>query len=128
MILVDSSVWIQAWRGRDADVIATLARLVEGERVRINPLIRTELLQGARDGRHQQQLRHLLEPIRVQPLPEALWEESPKLYLQCRQRGVTLTTIDALIAVHAKIGKMQLWSLDGIYRKIPHFSHQLFHS
>ncbi|MBI2343013.1 MAG: PIN domain-containing protein [Deltaproteobacteria bacterium] len=122
MILVDSSVWIAAWRGSDAETVAQLTQLIERETVAINWLIRTELLQGARDRTHARTVQRLLEPIPVIPFPDALWDAAPGFYLECRQAGVTLTTIDSLIATHVKVARYQLWSLDHIFTKIPHFS------
>jgi len=118
VILVDSSVWIAAWRG-DGSAANTLSRLIEGGDAVINPLIRTELLQGARDRRHQQELKGLLTPITVLPLPESLWNKAPEIYLQSRERGTTLTTIDCLIATHARIERIMLWSLDQALSKVP---------
>ena len=119
MILVDSSVWIAAWRGKDEKVVSQLTRMIESAEAVINPLIHIELLQGARDIRHQQHLRELLSPIPLKPLEEDVWNEAPKFLLRCREKGVTLTTIDGLIATHAMIGRFDLWSLDTVFSSIP---------
>lgn len=117
MILVDSSVWIDAWRG--GKTVARLTPLIETGDAVLNPLIRTEILQGARDRRHQEMLKGLLSPIGVEALPEGLWEEAPLYYLRARERGVTLTTIDCLIAVHSLLLRCPLWSLNQVFRRAP---------
>lgn len=119
MILVDSSVWIEAWRGKNPSVTTSLARLIESGEATLNPLIRTEILQGARDLGHQKFLKELLSSVSIEPLPEDLWEEAPALYLKLRQKGITLTTIDCLIASHSMIKSLALWSLDQTFEKIP---------
>lgn len=118
MVLVDSSVWIEAWRGRSDKVVARLTRLIEAGEAFLDPLIRTELLQGACDRKHQQELRQLLSPIPVEKLSDDLWDESAALYLKLRESGVTLTTMDCLIAAHAILMKTPLWSLDQIFRRV----------
>lgn len=118
MILVDSSVWISAWKGDREGLATHLATLIEAGQVALNWLIRTEILQGARDTKHQHVLHELLSPIPVDPFPDTLWDKAPHLYLHCRERGITLTTIDCLIATHAQIGSHTLWSLDKIFEKI----------
>lgn len=118
MILVDSSIWIAAWRGRDSFLIGELSKLVENNQASINWLIRTELLQGAKDRKHQAEIKNLLEPVPIQPFPENLWEEAPSFYLRMREEGVTLTTIDSLIASQSVLTDTPLWSLDGIFAKI----------
>lgn len=119
MILVDSSVWIEAWRGLDTKVVACLRELVESTSAVVNPIIRLELLQGARDRRHQQTLRDLLSPIQTEPFPERLWDETAHFYLTAREGGITLTTVDAIIATHARLLHYRLWSLDQVFSKIP---------
>ncbi len=118
MILVDSSVWISAWKGKSENLTQKLAGLVEVDGVVINPLIRMELLQGAIDLKHQKELKTLLDPISVQALSDEEWEGAPLFSLQQRQKGLTLTTIDCLIAYHAKILGISLWSLDQVFEKV----------
>lgn len=117
MILVDSSVWIAAWRGADDQVVATLSQLVESEAAAINPLIRVELLQGAKDAGHQRALQTLITPIPILPL-EDIWEDVPRYALRWRSRGVTITTIDAIIATQSIATRHALWSLDKVFTRI----------
>ena len=118
MILVDSSVWISAWKGVDASLTSKLSELIELEEVGINPLIRMELLQGASDTKHQNQIRVLLDPVPIQEISSEIWYGTPVFSLQQRQKGVTLTTVDCLIAYQAKILNASLWSLDRVFEKI----------
>lgn len=122
MVLIDSSVWIAAWRGSDDAVTATLSMLVESGDARINPLIRVELLQGAKGNRHQETIGRLLHPVVALPLPEDVWNDAPKLYLKCRKAGLNLTTIDCLLANHALSERIPIWSLDHIFEKIARHS------
>lgn len=118
MILVDSSVWISAWRGKDTALIERLSGLIEVEEVVINSLIKMELLQGAIDLKHQNALKTLLDPISIQAISEEAWDGAPLFSLQQRQKGITLTTMDCLIAYHARILGVPLWSLDRVFGKI----------
>lgn len=118
MILVDSSVWIAAWRGTHPALSQKLSLLVETQQACLNPLIQTELLQGARDEKHLKTLATLLEAVPVLELPEKIWTEAPHLFLKCRKIGLNVTTIDCLLATHTLLEKMPLWSLDGIFLKM----------
>lgn len=117
MILVDSSVWIAAWRGADERIVATLSQLVESEAAAMNPLIRVELLQGAKDAGHQRALQALITPIPILSL-EDIWEDVPRYALRWRSHGVTLTTIDAIIATQSIATRYALWSLDKVFTRI----------
>lgn len=119
MILVDSSVWIEAWRGKNAIVVEALSDLIERQQAGLNSLIQTEILQGAKDSRHQRQLKRLLEPVPQLDFPKDFWEEAPKQYLQYRKKGLTLSTMDNLIACHARLAAIPLWSLDKIFSQLP---------
>lgn len=118
MILVDSSVWIAAWRGNGPSLLEILGASVEAGEAGINLLIRTELLQGARDKKHQRALMKLLEPVPILPFPDNFWDEAPAFYLKCREDGIRLTTMDSLIAIHAILLGISLWSLDTTFSKI----------
>lgn len=127
VILVDSSIWVHAWRGRPRAFANALAALIEAGEAVINPLIYTELLQGALNEDHQEEIAHLLTPIPVLPFPEHLWSEGAKHYLRARQKGITPTTIDCLIATHASLAHCPLWSTDGIFPTLgTHISLRLF--
>ncbi|MBI2346279.1 MAG: PIN domain-containing protein [Deltaproteobacteria bacterium] len=118
MPLIDSSIWIAGWRGGVPAINEALISLIESNDASINPLILTELLQGALNSKHQEAIAQLLAPIPVLPLPNRLWTEAPKLYLRMRQKGVTITTMDCLIAMHAISERVPLWSADGIFQDI----------
>ena len=119
MILVDSSVWIQAWRGNSPALQEALSDLIERHEASINLLIQTEILQGAQDYSQQKKLKKLLEPIPVFNFPQNFWEEAPVFYLSLRKKGLTLSTMDSLIACHCKLENLSLWSLDKVFIKIP---------
>ncbi|MBI2082237.1 MAG: PIN domain-containing protein [Deltaproteobacteria bacterium] len=119
MILVDSSVWIAAWRGHHPDLMNKLSVIVEAGEAVINPLIRTELLQGAKDKAHQKKLTGLLDPIPVDLITSEIWDAAPVYYLECREKGITLTTVDCLIATHSFAKKISLWSLDKVFNQLP---------
>lgn len=93
-------------------------QLIESEAAVINPVIRIELLQGAKDFSHQRQLIRLLSPVEVLPLSDAVWEEVPRFALRSREKGVTLTTVDAIIAAHAALIGASLWSLDAVFQRL----------
>ena len=61
MILVDSSAWIDFFRGSDTPQVERLDRLFGEERIAVGDLIVTEVLQGFRSEREFDQARKTLD-------------------------------------------------------------------
>ncbi len=100
-VLVDTSVWIDLFHGRENEPILRLQTLLkEGVELVIGDLILAELLQGVR---HESELRRVeaaFRAYRVEPLVgEALARRSAYNYRLLRTQGITIRkTIDCLIA------------------------------
>lgn len=102
MILVDSSVLIDLFRGKRTPATVRLGQMeAEGLPFAIPLLCFQEVLQGARDEREWRNLTAVLE---TQPLigfedPLAAHRAAARIYFECRRRGLTVrSTIDCLVA------------------------------
>ncbi|MBG0802360.1 PIN domain nuclease [Methylocystis sp. FS] len=100
MILVDSSVWIDYFRGVASPETDRLDRLLEEELVAIGDLILTEVLQGFdrdRDFNHAHEFLTALTVVELGGKEIAL--RAAKNYRKLRAHGVTpRKTIDTIIA------------------------------
>ena len=63
MILVDSSVWINYFNGRETSQVLRLDGLLGSELLGVGDLILTEVLQGFRDDRDYQQAKQLMTSL-----------------------------------------------------------------
>lgn len=106
MILVDSSVWIDFFRGDDTPEVDLLDRLLSTERLAVGDLILTEVLQGFRDDKAFDQARRALaafEFVALGGLEVAMLAAT--CYRRLQALGVTVRkTIDTIIAckcIHA---------------------------
>ena len=100
MILVDSSVWIDFFNGRDSRETDLLALLLRRRILLTGDLILAEVLQGFRDDRQVAWARHALLSL---PYADLAGLEvalaSAQNYRLLRAKGVTIRkTIDVLIA------------------------------
>ena len=100
MILVDSSVWIDYFRGTDSAAADRLDQLLQTEPVAIGDLILAEVLQGFSSERDFAEARKLLTALEVVTLGgEALAIEAARNHRRLRALGFTVRkTIDTLIA------------------------------
>ena len=98
MILVDSSAWIEFLRNTGSTVCMLVDELLVGD-IAICDAVRMEVLAGARDESHLNQLRRLLARATVLQTGSTDYDEAAALYRRCRQQGETVRKlIDCLIA------------------------------
>ena len=100
MIVVDTSAWIEFFRGRDPAASAVDAALANNEVALCGP-VETELRRGLLNERERAKVLPLLDGCHSLAQPEALWAEAGELGFALRRRGVTPKTVDLLIATYA---------------------------
>lgn len=100
MILVDSSVWIDYFRGKVTAETDKLDALLGKEPLAIGDLILTEVLQGFDDERDFNRVRKLLTSLTVVEIGGLeIAIQAAKNFRILRRRGVTVRkTIDSVIA------------------------------
>ncbi len=100
MILVDTSVWIDYFRGTNTAETGKLDRLLGQEPLVIGDLILTEVLQGLNSERDFNEARKMLASLTVVELGgQDIAIQAAKNLRALRRLGVTVRkTIDAVIA------------------------------
>ena len=100
MILVDSSVWIDYFRGAPTPQAEMLDSLLGNEPVATGDLVLAEVLQGFRSDRDFNQARKLLTSLMVIDLGgKDIAIQAARNFRALRVKGVTVRkTIDAVIA------------------------------
>lgn len=101
MILVDTSAWIEFLRDTGSPICQRVDDLLATE-IATCDAVRMEVLAGARDEQHLQQLRRLLARASTVPTEPVDYDAAAALYRTCRQGGHTVRKlIDCLIAAVA---------------------------
>ena len=100
MILVDSSVWIDYFRGDETPQVNKLEELLSTQTLAIGDLILTEVLQGFSSDKDFSEARKELTRLEVVELGgEDLAIKAAKNYRTLRKLGFTIRkTIDTIIA------------------------------
>lgn len=101
MIVVDTSVWIDFFNGRDEAHVDQLATMIDADTgIALTDVILTEVLQGIRDETQVGLVDERLcafDVLRLETLDD--FRRAALLYRTARRRGVTIRrTIDCLIA------------------------------
>jgi len=101
MIIVDTSVLIDFFKGAHSDGCHTFRKIVQQDiPFGINSVIFQEVLQGARSEDEYRLLKAHLETQRFYHLKDPVdsFARAAKIYMDCRQKGITIrSTIDCLI-------------------------------
>jgi predicted nucleic acid-binding protein len=118
LILVDSSVWIDFFSSSPGRAGAELRRMIEeAEPFALTGIVVAEVLQGlTRDARRIEQ--YLAQWEMLEPRGFETFREAAAIYRAARAKGITPTTIDAVIAAIALEHKASVFTLDQDFFRI----------
>ena len=110
MIVVDSSVWIDYFRGRATPQVETLDALLGVEPVATGDLMLTEVLQGFAGDRDFNQARKLLTSLVIVDLAgPSIAVKAAENFRALRGLGISVRkTIDTVIATHCIENRLPL--------------------
>ena len=114
MILVDSSVWIDFFRGRETAQVNKLDSLLAEERIFVGDLILTEVLQGFRTDKDFNEARRTLDTFPTIELAGAeVALAAAKNFRMLQSLGFTVRkTIDTIIATRCILDGYRLLHAD----------------
>jgi predicted nucleic acid-binding protein len=114
VILVDSSVWIDYFRGTSTAQTDLLEGLLDTQELAIGDLIFTEVLQGCKYDKEFNDVRRLLGRLHLVILGGAdIAVEAAKNYRRLRSLGLTVRgTIDVILATRCILGGYRLLHSD----------------
>jgi predicted nucleic acid-binding protein len=112
LILVDSSVWIDFFSSSPGQAGDELRRMIEeAEPFALTGVVVTEVLQGLT--RDESRIEHYLSMWEMlEPSGFSTYREAASIFRRARSKGISLTTIDTLIAAIAIERDASLFSLD----------------
>ena len=125
MILVDTSVWIDFFAGRDQPHVAVLEQsILDDEDLALCGIILTEILQGIADDATHRRVRRYLGPLILLPMPERVFVRAADIYRKLRKTGITIRkSNDCIIAATALEHHCQLLHNDKDFSPITdHYS------
>ena len=112
MILIDTSAWIEFLRDTGSVTCERVEALLETE-IATCDVVRMELLAGARDELHLNDLRRLLARATLIATVPTDFDDAASLFRLCRRRGKTVRKlIDCLIAAIAIRAGAPLFHMD----------------
>ena len=118
MILVDSSVWVDFFSSSPGRAGGELRRMIEeSEPFALTGVVVAEVLQGlTRDAGRIEQF--LAQWDMLEPRGFATYRTAAAIYRAARAKGMSLTTIDTLIAAIALEHRATVFTLDQDFSRI----------
>ena len=110
MTLVDTSVWIDFFSGRNPPHVTTLEQFIlESDDLALCGIIMTEILQGIADDKSHRHVQRYLDPLIMLPMPQSVFIKAADIYRKLRKKGITIRkTNDCIIAATALEHRCQL--------------------
>lgn len=112
MILVDTSVWIEAFRRARGPQAEHLRILLDAAEVAMTPPVRIEILSGSSTA-DLPRLRRTLSALPLFVPGTQTWERMEGWIERAVQAGCRFGAADLLIAAVAAENDLSVWSLDG---------------
>lgn len=110
MTVVDTSVWIDLFSGRDSPQVKVLESLIERrDDICLSGIILTEVLQGIRDEKEYSDTESMLANLIFLPMTRETFLLAASIYRTLRARGITIrNSIDCMIAAVCIENKIRL--------------------
>jgi predicted nucleic acid-binding protein len=127
LILVDSSVWIDFFSSAPGRAGDELRRMIEdAEPFALTGVVVTEILQGLMRNTSRIE-QYVLQWDMLEPRGFKTYREAAAIFRLGRARGVSLTTIDALIAAIAQEHSASVFTLDKDFSRIARLTGLVLH-
>lgn len=121
-VLIDTSVWIEYFRGKNRSLILQVNDLIAQRRIRNLSIITAELIRGCLHSRELDAVKDRMDLIPHYAMEDACWQKVGLFSYQLARRGVSVGMVDASIAYFSIREKAYLLSLDKDFRKIAEHS------
>jgi predicted nucleic acid-binding protein len=119
-LLVDTTVWIDFFRGIESEKVATLEKCIRNrEDICCCGFVLTEVLQGIRDDKELAGVKQLFEGLIYLEDDRSTFELAAGIYRDLRRKGRTIrNSIDCLIAAIVIQNKVSFLENDRDYQHI----------
>ncbi|MBI4653840.1 MAG: PIN domain-containing protein [Nitrospirae bacterium] len=112
-VLVDTSAWIVSFKESDNQKLKNYLReALNSDRVVTTNIIILELLQGCKDKKEYETLKSRLEVLPLYGLTGNTWSIAYEMGFLLRRKGITIPTVDIMIASIAKENTLSVFHYD----------------
>ncbi|KXK24830.1 MAG: hypothetical protein UZ01_03692 [Candidatus Brocadia sinica] len=118
-ILIDTSAWIESFKKTgNKNLQQLIIKTLDSSHVATTNIIILELLQGCRDKKEYAEMKLRLESLELLPANGKVWEMAYNAGYNLKKNGITIPTIDLIIASIAKAYNYTLIHHDRHFRLV----------
>lgn len=114
LVIVDTSIFVEFFRGRDTPVFK---ELLLNNQILLSNYVRLELLQGVRK-QEMNRMEFVLGGLETIPHQENIFTEAENILHQAKGKGLRLGIVDLLIAAESNLMKAPICSLDRVFQSL----------
>jgi predicted nucleic acid-binding protein len=116
--LVDTSVWVEFFRGKKIIIKKRLEKLLDENRAVVSGIILAELMTGISNEKDQQFLEECFLGLPYLETTREIFAMTGKMGAALRKKGITLPLSDLLIAALAKTHALTVLTLDNHFQTL----------
>jgi len=118
LVLLDTSVWVDAFKGKSHHIVSITRTLLNEDRVATCGPVLLEIRRGLRS-REKTRILGLLDALVRLRFDEDLWDKAGDLDSALRKKGITLPPMDILIGQICLHHRVPLFTLHEHFKSIP---------
>ena len=113
ILFLDTSAWICSFKkSSSVEIKEKVKKHIASNNVAVSQIVILELLQGCRSEKVKERLQNSLESLQIFPLKTNVWARSYQLGFDLRRKGLTIPTVDIIIAALTIENKCRLLHCD----------------
>ncbi|MCX6553848.1 MAG: PIN domain-containing protein [Candidatus Aminicenantes bacterium] len=116
--LVDTSVWVEYFRGKKIAVKKRLEKLLDENRAHVSGIILAELITGISNEKDQRFLEECFFGLPYLEATREIFSITGKMGAALRKKGITMPLSDLLIAALAKTHVLTVLTLDNHFQTL----------
>lgn len=120
-VLIDTSVWIDYFKGRDNSFSERVDEILTYSDIFVPKVVIAELMQGAVSEKEISVIEEFIGAFNVIDQKEDTWPKAGRLSFSMKRKGITVNLVDCYIAVLANENSCAIFSLDEHFKSIKKF-------
>jgi len=118
-VLIDTSIWVAYFRGRDHDLVESVKDLVKTQRAALCGVVLSELLAGVKVKKDQDTLKQTLDALEYLETSMTTWILAGEMSSNLRRQGIGVPLTDLILAALAIENDYELFTLDNHFYRVP---------
>jgi len=120
-ILIDTSVWIDYFKGRDNKFAERVNEVLTFSDVYVPMVVIAELIQGSKSEMEIAVIEEFIGAFNIIDQTDDTWLKAGRLSFSMKRKGITVNIVDCYIAVIASENNCKIFSLDEHFKNIKGF-------